>query len=74
MRRILAFGRPHRTMLLCFLVLTVVAAVLAVATPLLATRVVDAIVGGDDPSVVYRLAALIAAIALLEAGLGLVTR
>jgi len=73
-RRILAFGRPHRTMLLWFLVLTVLAAALAVATPLLAGRVVDAIVGGDEPSVVYRLAALIAAIALLEAGLGLVTR
>ncbi len=74
LRRILQFARPHRTRLLRFLVLTVVTAALAVATPVLAGRVVDAIVSGDDPSVVYRLTALIAVIALLEAGLGLLTR
>ncbi|MBW3640001.1 MAG: ABC transporter ATP-binding protein/permease [Actinobacteria bacterium] len=72
--RISTFARPHRGRLLRFLVLTVVMAVLAVATPVLAGRVVNAIVEGDDPSVVYRLAALIAVIAVLEAGLGLLTR
>jgi ABC-type bacteriocin/lantibiotic exporter with double-glycine peptidase domain len=51
-----------------------VTAALAVATPVLAGRVVDAIVGSDDPSVVYRLTALIAVIAVAEAGLGLLTR
>jgi ATP-binding cassette subfamily B protein len=74
LRRILVFARPHRPRLLRFLVLTVVMAALAVATPVLAGRVVDAIVNHRDPSVVYRLTAVIAVIALFEAGLGLVTR
>ncbi|MBE1469804.1 ABC-type multidrug transport system fused ATPase/permease subunit [Kibdelosporangium phytohabitans] len=43
-------------------------------TPLLAGRVVDAIVGGRDASSVIWLAVLIAAIAVLDAGLGLVER
>lgn len=54
--------------------LSVVTAALAVATPILAGRVVDAIVAGDETSVVVRLALLIAVIALLEAGLAIVTR
>ena len=74
LKRILQFARPHRGLLIRFLILTVLTAVLAVATPVLAGRVVNAIVAGDDPAVVYRLAALIAVIALAEAGLGLVTR
>ncbi|MPQ98832.1 ATP-binding cassette domain-containing protein [Modestobacter sp. I12A-02628] len=73
-RRVLAFARPHRGHLVAFLLLTVVMAVLAVATPVLAGRVVDAIVGGDDASVVFALTGLIAVIAVLEAGTGLVTR
>ncbi|MGI8537017.1 MAG: ABC transporter ATP-binding protein [Mycobacteriales bacterium] len=74
LRRIRAFARPHRARLVRFLLLTVVMAVLAVATPVLAGRVIDAIVDGDDPSVVFRLTALIAVIAVVEAGLGLLTR
>ena len=50
LRRILAFARPHRRQLVWFLVLSMVTAVLAVATPLLAGRVVDAIVNGDSAS------------------------
>ena len=74
LKRIAAFARPHRRPLLAFLVLSVVLAVLAVATPVLAGRVVDAIVDGDAVSVVVWLAVLIAVIAIAEAGLGLVTR
>ncbi|WP_406473667.1 ABC transporter ATP-binding protein [Streptomyces platensis] len=74
LRRITAFARPHRRRLVWFLVLSTVTAMLAVATPLLAGRVVDAIVGGDAPSLVLRLSGLIAVIAVAEAGLGLVTR
>ena len=74
LRRIIAFARPHRTLIIRFLLLSVVTAVLTVAAPVLAGRVVDAIVDGADPSVVLRLAALIAVIALAEAGLGLLTR
>ena len=73
-RRILVFARPHRRRLAAFAVLTVLGAVLAVATPVLAGRVVDAIVSGDPASVVFGLSGLIALIAVLEAGLGLLTR
>ncbi len=73
-RRVLAFARPHRAKLVVFLLLTVVSSVLAVSTPLLAGRVVDAIVRGSVPSVVVWLAVAIALIALVDAGLGLVER
>ncbi|MFF3745598.1 ABC transporter ATP-binding protein [Streptomyces kronopolitis] len=74
LRRITAFARPHRRRLLWFLVLSSLTALLAVATPLLAGRVVDAIVSGDPPDVVVGLSGLIAVIAVAEAGLGLLTR
>ena len=74
LRRMGQFARPHRARLARFLALTVVMSALAVATPVLAGRVVNAIVDGADPSVVYLLAGLIAVIALAEAGLGLLTR
>ena len=45
-RRILSFAAPHRRALGGFLVLSVALAVLAVATPVLAGRVVNAIVDG----------------------------
>ncbi|USX52530.1 ABC transporter ATP-binding protein [Lentzea sp. HUAS12] len=73
-RRVLAFARPHRAKLFVFLLLTVISSVLAVSTPLLAGRVVDAIVGGAVPSVVVWLAVAIAAIAVVDAGLGVVER
>ncbi|MFG2981990.1 ABC transporter ATP-binding protein [Streptomyces sp. NPDC048258] len=74
LRRVAAFARPHRRGLTLFLLLSVVTALLAVATPVLASRVVDAIVGGRDSGTVTRLALLIALIAVAEAGLGLLTR
>ncbi|GAU70999.1 putative ABC transporter permease/ATP-binding protein [Streptomyces sp. NBRC 110611] len=74
LRRIMAFARPHRRHLVWFLVLSTVTAMLAVATPLLAGRVVDAIVGGDSAALVVGLSGLIAVIAIAEAGLGLLTR
>ncbi|MGH3824219.1 MAG: ABC transporter ATP-binding protein [Pseudonocardiaceae bacterium] len=74
LRRIGGFAQSRRTQLACFLLLSVAAAVLAVATPVLAGRVVDAIVQGAASDVVVRLASLIAVIAVAEAGLGLVAR
>ncbi|MEU8038529.1 ABC transporter ATP-binding protein [Streptosporangium sp. NPDC049078] len=74
LRRIAAFARPHRFLLAWFLLLSVVSAVLAVATPVLAGRVVDAIVGGAAVGVVVGLATVIAVIALAEAALGLLMR
>ena len=74
LRRIARFARPHRLDLVVFLVLSVVVAVLAVATPVLAGRVVDAIDHQRDSGEVVRLAFVIAAIAVAEAVVSFVTR
>jgi ABC-type multidrug transport system fused ATPase/permease subunit len=74
LRRIATFARPLRRKIACFLALSVVLAVLAVATPVLAGRVVDAIIEGSSQDRVLRLAGLIALIAISEAGLGLLNR
>ncbi|WP_328811917.1 ABC transporter ATP-binding protein [Rhodococcus sp. NBC_00297] len=73
-RRIMVFARPLRSLLVGFLILSVVAAVLAVATPVLAGRVVDAIVQGRAYGTVLVLAVIIAIVALLDAGTGLMNR
>ncbi|AVT33288.1 ABC transporter [Plantactinospora sp. BC1] len=74
LRRIAGFARPHRRRLTYYLLLSVVLAVLAVATPVLAGRVVDGIVGGGSTDLVVGLAVLIGVVALAEAGLALLTR
>ena len=74
LKRILVFTRPHRRLLVAFLVLSTAAAVLAVATPILAGEVVEAIVDGKAVSTVGWLAGLIAVIAVAEAGISLFTR
>ncbi|MGW3497408.1 ABC transporter ATP-binding protein [Streptomyces sp. NPDC001020] len=74
LRRIGAFARPHRRRIAQFVVLSVVTALLAVATPVLAGRVVDAIVSHGERGTVVRLSLLIALIALAEAALGLLGR
>jgi ATP-binding cassette, subfamily B, bacterial len=74
LRRIAGFAKPHTRSLVLFVIASIVIAVLAVATPVLAGRVVDAIVDGESTSVVIRLALLIAAIAVAEAALGLFSR
>jgi ATP-binding cassette subfamily C protein len=72
--RIARFARPHRRRLAAFVGISVVGAGLTVATPVLAGRVVDAIVGGGPPDVVVGLAVIIAGIAVAAAGLGVVQR
>ncbi|MFF5859207.1 ABC transporter ATP-binding protein [Streptomyces sp. NPDC012751] len=74
LRRIAAFARPHRAGIARFVLIGVVTALLAVATPVLAGRVVDAIVAGRDPATVVRLSLAIAVVALAEAGLGILGR
>jgi len=74
LKRVLGFARPHRTRLIAFVSLSVVMAFLAVATPVLAGQVVDAIVAKAGTEEVIRLAVLIAVVAVAEAGLGLVSR
>jgi ATP-binding cassette subfamily B protein len=74
LKRVLGFARPHRTKLIAFVALSIVMAFLAVATPVLAGQVVDAIVAKAGADEVIRLAMLIAGVAVAEAGLGLVSR
>ncbi|MEO3822329.1 ABC transporter ATP-binding protein [Actinomadura sp. B10D3] len=74
LRRIGRFARPHRRQLAAFLFLSVVMAVIAVATPVLAGWVVNAIVDRAATSTVVSLAVLIAVLALAEGGLGLANR
>lgn len=74
LRRTVAFARPHRRRVAWFVLLSVVTALLAVATPVLAGHVVDTVVAGGDEGLVVRLALLIALLALAEAALGLLGR
>ena len=73
-RRIMGFARPHTTPLVGFLVLSVVGAFLAVATPLLAGRVVNMIFAAAPFAQVLQIAIAIGVIAVAEAGLGLLQR
>ena len=74
LRRIAGFARPHARPLTWFLLLSVFTAALAVAAPLLAGRVVNAIIDGSALRPVLFLAALIAAVAIAEAALALLVR
>ena len=77
-RRIWGFARAYRRKLLGFLLLTVVGSGIGVATPVLAGRVVNTIVAGGQMSAaaatVVGLAGGIAALAVLEAFVGLGSR
>ncbi|MFH9863003.1 ABC transporter ATP-binding protein [Streptomyces sp. NPDC017202] len=74
LRRIGAFARPHRRRIVAFVLIGVVTALFAVATPVLAGRVVNTIVSHGDGATVVRLALLIALIAVLEAAFGILGR
>jgi ABC-type multidrug transport system fused ATPase/permease subunit len=74
LRRVVGFARPHGSRIGIFVVVGIVQAVLTVATPLLAGRVVNAITDGDSVATVVQLAVLIAAIAVAEAGFSLLGR
>lgn len=73
-RRIAAFARPHRRKIAVFLALSVLTAVLTVVTPILAGRVVNQITGHGSTETIMWLALVIAAVALAEAGVGIVVR
>ncbi|MCK2239622.1 MULTISPECIES: ABC transporter ATP-binding protein [unclassified Crossiella] len=74
LRRIARFAKPQYRAVAILLVLSALAAVLAVATPVLAGWVVEAIVNKQPVDTVLWLAGLIAAIAVVEAGLSLAER
>lgn len=73
-RRVLAFAGVYKKQLLVFIFYSVCAAILTVITPVLAGRVVDAIVARSDASVVLKLAALIAVVAVFSAIFSMIVR
>ncbi|WP_264077165.1 ABC transporter ATP-binding protein [Mycolicibacterium houstonense] len=72
--RIWRFAARHHRRLGWFVAVSVVSALLTVTTPVLAGRVVDAITHGGPVSAVVLLAVMIAAIAVAEAAVALLTR
>jgi len=74
LRRIAVFARPHRRALVAFLVLSVISATLAVASPVLAGWVVDAIIKHGSEGRVLGLAGAIAGVAVLDAVVGVAER
>jgi ABC-type multidrug transport system fused ATPase/permease subunit len=72
--RIWRFSARHHRRLGGFVAISVVGSLLAVATPLLAGKVVDAIVNGGAPSTVVVLASIIAGVAFAETAITMLTR
>ncbi|SCL36999.1 ATP-binding cassette, subfamily B [Micromonospora rhizosphaerae] len=75
-KRIIDFARPYRRDIMIFLVTVVLAAIIGVATPVLAGDVINAINrgGSEAGSLVVRLALVIAALAVADALLSLAQR
>ncbi len=73
-RRVLAFAGVYKKQLLVFVFFSVCAAVLSVVTPVLAGRVVDAIVAKSEIPVIIKLAAIIAVVAVFSAIFSLIVR
>ncbi len=73
-RRVWTYGRAFRTEIIVFLVLTILAASLVVATPLLLGRIIDDGVTPGNRTVVITLGSLVALLAVFSAGLLVVTR
>lgn len=73
-RRVLGYARPYRGQIAALLAVVVVGALLVVATPLLLKRIIDEGVTQGDRRLVVTLAALVALVALLEAGIALLQR
>ena len=72
--RIFTFARRHRGRMVAYVVLSTLAALLGVITPILSGRVVNAITDGGPVSTIVWLAVAMGAIALLDAALSLINR
>lgn len=72
--RIWRFAGRHRRTLAAFVDVSVVSALLTVAAPILAGKVVNAIVHGGPAATVVLLAVTVAAVAVVEAAVSLITR
>ncbi len=74
LRRVFAYARPHRARIGAFVAVGVVEAVITVAVPLTAGRVVDEIVGGGSTGTVVGFAAVIAGLAVAGTALAMLGR
>jgi len=73
-KRIMRFARPYRLDLLIFLVVIVIDALIGVATPVLAGKVVNEITRHGEIRVVVKIAIVIAALAVIDAVLSFAQR
>jgi ATP-binding cassette, subfamily B, bacterial len=74
-RRVLGVARPYRRDLTFFVLLVIGSSVIGVLTPLLAGRIINRIAGLEGTAAdIVRIALLIAALAVVDAGISLVTR
>lgn len=74
LKRVLRFAVPYRGRILVFILVSILAAAVSVATPVLAGQVVDAIVARSGLGPVAFFAVLIGLLAIADAGLSLVAR
>lgn len=73
-RRILTYAQPYKGIIAIFLVLLVIDAGLSVAQPLLFRRIIDEGVTPGNAQVVTMTALIAAGVAVIDAGLGLLSR
>jgi len=74
LRRILAFARPYRRALVGFVALLAVDAAAGAASPLVVSHLIDSGIAAGDRRLVVELAALLAGLALVSAGLTVAER
>lgn len=73
-RRVLSYARPYSRLIAVFLTLSLLSSALVVATPMLLGQVVDRGVVPGDRRVVVALAGVVAALAVLDVVVGLLSR
>jgi len=73
-KRIAGYAKPYRWLLAAFLLATSVDAIITVVNPLLLRDVIDKGILARDDTVVVTLAAVVAGVALFDAGLGFAIR
>ncbi|WP_300680449.1 ABC transporter ATP-binding protein [Nocardioides sp.] len=71
--RVMGFARPHRSKIGAFLVVTVLDALMVAVPPLLMQRIIDDGVAKSDTGLVVRLATVVALVAVVSAGLSVVS-
>lgn len=73
-RRVVAYGRPYRWLILAFLVVLAASSAVGVLPPLLLQRIIDDGVTAQNQTLVIQLACAVGALAFVDAGLNLLGR